>query len=236
MEAGGHSLFWLYCLAWVSYRRSRKDVAKLHTRKERSSCPPQIVAQGPARSRQESGESTVSTVLSMANSARSASVDSQKVSGMYVTFLAIFSGVIDSSYISPLTYIYTPLVGIFERTLTGIKGSHVLIHNVSHSDVVLALNSLDLSLPECSVMARPKFSCFYALHFKIFQEVCACAKKGQESPIMYHPVYSDLASEVPLQACAASSQCEKHDRLLQYGAGFNLLDLDCIVKDLSMLR
>lgn len=135
----------------------------------------------------------------------------------------------------------------------------MLIHNVSHSDVVLDLNSPDMGLPPCTVMARPKFSCFYDLHYSIYDEISQYANMGREVPVVCHPVYEDLGSSGPLPKktserpdgdrphTAAKPAAELYfthgtgeacheDNNLYYGAGFNLLDLSYIVSEVGMLR
>ena len=129
----------------------------------------------------------------------------------------------------------------------------MLIHNVSHSDVVLDLNSPSMSLPPSTVMARPKFSCFYDLHYSIHEEIAQSAAAGREVPVVCHPVYEDLGSSSPLPhkprgqldterptaepyiARCLGETCDK-DYSLYYGAGFSLLDLNYIVSELGMLR
>lgn len=51
---------------------------------------------------------------------------------------------------------------------SGAGGYEILIHNLSHSDTVLEVNTLDNAFKHNSIMARPKFSSFnrvcYAVH------------------------------------------------------------------------
>jgi hypothetical protein len=47
----------------------------------------------------------------------------------------------------------------------------LLVHNLSHSDIILSINNRNLSLPSRKVLAKPKFSQFRDLTEKVFQTI-----------------------------------------------------------------
>ena len=60
-----------------------------------------------------------------------------------------------------------------------MEGIELLVHNLSHSDLVLSLNTLDQSLKANSVIARPKFSHFQGISEKIL--TCLLSQNDQVS-------------------------------------------------------
>jgi hypothetical protein len=77
-----------------------------------------------------------------------------------------------------------------------IRGADVLLHNVSHADVVFGMNTEDFSLIEDAVIARPKFSCFHRIHFSIWQ---AIEQNPSAARISLKNVYRHSAKETPLK-------------------------------------
>ena len=66
----------------------------------------------------------------------------------------------------------------------------ILLHNVSHSDLVLSLNNLERSLKQDSVIARPKFNFFKNISEYILKSVKSNINREIDT------VYRQLRTEV----------------------------------------
>ena len=66
----------------------------------------------------------------------------------------------------------------------------ILLHNVSHSDLVLSLNNLERSLKQDSVIARPKFNFFKNISEYILKSVKSNVNREIDT------VYRQLRTEV----------------------------------------
>lgn len=58
-----------------------------------------------------------------------------------------------------------------------MDGLELLVHNLSHSDMVLSINTSKLALKENTVIARPKFSNFHAISEQILSTVSSTNSK-----------------------------------------------------------
>lgn len=76
------------------------------------------------------------------------------------------------------------------------RGADVLLHNVSHADVVFGMNTASFGLSEDAVIARPKFSCFHRIHYSIWE---AIEKAPSAARISLKNVYRHSAKETPLK-------------------------------------
>ena len=67
-------------------------------------------------------------------------------------------------------------------------GVDVLLHNISHTDLVVTVTKCDSELDDDNIMARPKFSCFHEVCSRIYDKMALKAPDAHQ--ILRHPVYS----------------------------------------------
>lgn len=100
-----------------------------------------------------------------------------------------------------------------------MDGLELLVHNLSHSDMVLSLNDTNLSKEANSVIARPKFSHFQGISAQILSKVLA-----SESNV--------TITETPLFS-RKSGQPVGSDSV---AVGFNFTKSPILLKDLATVR
>ena len=78
----------------------------------------------------------------------------------------------------------------FENSINALtlNGTELLIHNVSHSDLVLSVNTHDLSLSPNAAFARPKFSHFRAVTKDILRNIEASASSEGRVQFAFEPI------------------------------------------------
>jgi hypothetical protein len=108
---------------------------------------------------------------------------------------------------------------------TGFGETEVLLHNVSHTDVVFSVNSADFNLPDDAVLGRPKFSCFRKIHLKIWDAV---QLERDKALISYKQLFEHKDSE--LQPVLNNGE---H---VSVPAGFDLKQCNIRERDLDMLK
>jgi hypothetical protein len=109
----------------------------------------------------------------------------------------------------------------------------ILVHNVSHSDLVLSVNDNSLSLPSCKIKARPKFSHFREITEKIFEVV----KSEAHIPLAMHECYSRMHPESHLNLSGMDEDGETRVPFSDVCAvGFNLHSQPVKLPDVSSLR
>lgn len=103
-----------------------------------------------------------------------------------------------------------------------MDGLELLVHNLSHSDLILGINTAKLDLKENTVIARPKFSNFHAISEQLFHNV------------------SSVNSKVIISKSPICSRKNTNSSILGSDAivpvGFNLHECPIEVKDLSAVR
>ncbi len=100
-----------------------------------------------------------------------------------------------------------------------MDGIELLVHNLSHSDLVLSLNTLDQSLKANSVIARPKFSHFQGISEKIL--TCLLSQ-------------NDRVSIAQSKLCSRKSVNFNNEE--DVPVGFNFSNCPIAVDDFSSLR
>ena len=118
------------------------------------------------------------------------------------------------------------------RARTSTSGSsssfgetEVLLHNVSHTDVVFSINSANFDLPDDAVLGRPKFSCFRKIHLKIWDAVML---EHDRALISYKQLYEHKDSEL--------QPVLRNDEPVSAPAGFDLKQCNIRERDLGMLK
>ena len=102
-------------------------------------------------------------------------------------------------------------------SLVNMEGIELLVHNLSHSDLVLSLNSIDQTLKANSVIARPKFSHFQDISEKIY--TCLLSQSNSvsiEETQLSSRKHPGIGNTVPV--------------------GFNFSKCPIVIDDLSSLR
>jgi hypothetical protein len=99
-----------------------------------------------------------------------------------------------------------------------MDGVELLVHNLSHSDIVLSLNDIGLSKTPNSVIARPKFSHFHGICDKILRSV------GPEASV--NVTTTKLFSRKTGKAVSDD----------EVAVGFNFTSNPIVLQDLSTLR
>ncbi len=100
-----------------------------------------------------------------------------------------------------------------------MEGVELLVHNLSHSDLVLDVNNIDLGIQPNEVIARPKFSKFKQISEDILHKISA-----EESQI-------DLYSISPYLRASSTFSAES-----KVPIGFNLQLNPVEISDLTSLR
>ena len=65
----------------------------------------------------------------------------------------------------------------------------ILIHNMSHSDMMISLNHDSLKHPTGTVVARPKFSNYRAISEKIWSYICSDVQERESISLMNENLY-----------------------------------------------
>jgi hypothetical protein len=100
-----------------------------------------------------------------------------------------------------------------------MDGLEILVHNLSHSDLVLSLNTLDMSKPVNKVIGRPKFSHFRGITDRILKSVKALE---YSVPLTRRELFSRRTGQVVSADPVA--------------VGFNFKDNPILLQDLATLR
>jgi hypothetical protein len=124
-------------------------------------------------------------------------------------------------------------------SLQNVSNAELLIHNVSHSDIILSLNNEQQSLKPGLVIARPKFNYFRELTKKINEKLISMLQRNDgveqiipENFIIRHEKYRrEALVQNPVQY--ALNPELSHDTL---PIGFNFTSDPILVENLSTLR
>ena len=105
-------------------------------------------------------------------------------------------------------------------------GTDVLVHNVSHTDVVFGINTNKFDIPVNSVIARPKFSCFRHIHLRIWDAAKAVPDLLK---IAMANVFCHRDSELTFQL-------DENGNPVNATIGFDVSGLNVLIKDMSILK
>lgn len=122
-----------------------------------------------------------------------------------------------------------------------LAGIEILVHNISHSDLVLNINNKTRSLPPDAAIARPKFSHFRSITEKLLSKIQNPDANDYygEIPVSYYPLYNSKKTQTP---SGRSYEMVMHNNALgesietKIAVGFNLRSDPLPIDDITSLR
>ena len=111
------------------------------------------------------------------------------------------------------------------------RGVEILCHNLSHSDMILSLNTIDMTCPNGSIFARPSFNSYREITGKIVYSQFANETMLSEIPAYYYPTYA--REKIGSQGQYPISNQPSSEKI---PFGFDLVSTPVVVDNLSSLR